>query len=70
MVIKLRSIGIDAIRRRFIKPELVEICTASKVEVTITSQNVRLGWVGKPKGMLQILFERGYIDPSSSLDLE
>ena len=24
------------------------------------------GWVGKPKGMLQILYERGFIDPSLS----
>ena len=23
-----------------------------------------LGWVGKPKGALQILFERGWIDPN------
>jgi len=32
--------------------------------VTIPSKNIKPGWCNKPKGMLQILFERGWIDRS------
>jgi hypothetical protein len=34
------------------------ICT------TVEEQKVKEGWLGKPKGMLQVLWERGWIDSS------
>jgi hypothetical protein len=34
------------------------ICT------TVEEQKVKEGWLGKPKGMLQVLWERGWIDLS------
>ena len=38
-------------------------CRQAGVPVEITTEEVTEGWEGKPKGMLQILFERGFIDP-------
>jgi hypothetical protein len=28
------------------------------------TKSIKEGWVGKPKGMLQVLWERGFIDPA------
>ncbi len=33
------------------------------IPVQITMPEITEGWEGKPKGMLQILFERGFINP-------
>ncbi len=30
----------------------------------MTTETILEGWSGKPKGMLQILWERGFIDPA------
>jgi hypothetical protein len=39
---------------------------AHKNDISIWKQkeDIDYGWMGKPKGMLQILWERGFIDPS------
>jgi len=58
----LRVAGVDTTTRRFLKPELIELCIANNIPITIPSQNIKPGWCNKPKGMLQILFERGWID--------
>ena len=62
MIIELRSIGVDTTRRKFLKPELTELCTQNKNGINVTSQNMRQVWCGKLKGMLQILFKRGFIN--------
>jgi hypothetical protein len=38
-------------------------CSALDLPVTYTEEKILEGWVGKPKGSLQVLYERGWIDP-------
>jgi hypothetical protein len=38
-------------------------CKALDLPITGTEEKIREGWVGKPKGSLQILYERGWVDP-------
>jgi hypothetical protein len=53
------------VRAKGNRDELVkELCLQNDVPTEITMQKVKEGWVGKPKGMLQILWERGFIDPA------
>jgi hypothetical protein len=40
----------------------VALCGQRNISVTIEEQNVKEGWLGKPKGMLQIVWEPGWID--------
>jgi hypothetical protein len=39
-------------------------CKGLDLPTTSTEDNIIEGWVGKPKGSLQILYERGWIDPN------
>jgi len=41
---------------------LRDLAVANNIELTVTARKVHEGWVGKPKGMFQILWERGWID--------
>lgn len=43
---------------------LQKLATKHGIPITYQFQKKRQGWLGKPKGMLQILFERGFIDPT------
>jgi hypothetical protein len=52
------------VRARGSREELVKLCKQNNVPHEISSYKIREGWAGKPKGMLQILWERGFIDPS------
>jgi hypothetical protein len=45
------------------KKELQKRCKEAGIPVQIAMQEITEGWEGKPKGMLQILFERGFINP-------
>jgi hypothetical protein len=40
----------------------VAICGQWNISITIKVQEVKDGWFGKPKGMLQMLWECGWID--------
>jgi hypothetical protein len=37
------------------------------IQLTYEEQTVKEGWVGKPKGALQILWERGFINPDKGI---
>jgi hypothetical protein len=41
------------------KQDLVALCGPPKIFTTVEEQKVKEGWLGKPKGMLQVLWERG-----------
>jgi hypothetical protein len=43
--------------------QLQEKTKALSLSVTYLKDVIREGWIGKPKGALQILYERGWIDP-------
>jgi hypothetical protein len=49
-------------RRGYSLKELVEIATANNIAVENEQDKVEPGWVGKPKGIFQVLHERGWID--------
>ena len=46
------------------KALVAQLCEVNGLPVVERVEIVHEGWVGKPKGMLQILWERGFIDTS------
>ena len=60
----LRQSGYDTTKQRYRKEDLVALCGQRNLPITIEEQEIKEGWLGKPKGMLQILWERGWIDSS------
>ena len=50
------------VRKYYHKEELQEIAQKYNIDLTYNHQQVIEGWVGRPKGMLQVLWERGFID--------
>jgi hypothetical protein len=57
----LAAIGVVA---KGTRDQLAKVCEQNNLPVQDTTEIIKDGWVGKPKGMLQVLWERGYIDPS------
>ena len=41
---------------------MIYLCLKNNIPVKLSSKKVRNGWNGASKGMLQILYERGFID--------
>ena len=62
LLVELRKSGVDTTKRRFLKTELITLCAQHSIPIFVDEMNVEPGWFNKPKGMLQILFERGWID--------
>jgi hypothetical protein len=60
----LRQSGYDTTKQRYLKEDLLALCGQRNLPTTVEEQGVKEGWLGKPKGMLQILWERGWIDSS------
>ena len=58
---ELRMKGYD-VRGHCGKEELSELATKYNIELTSDVEVVEEGWLGKPKGLLQVLLERGWID--------
>ena len=64
LLIELRKNGVDTTMKRFLKHELVALAIKNNIPVTYTQVDITKGWVNQPKGMLQILWQRGFIDAS------
>ena len=45
------------------KKELQRLCSRNDVPIETSTMGIVEGWEGKAKGMLQMLFERGRINP-------
>mmetsp|Transcript_33708 Transcript_33708/g.81727 ORF Transcript_33708/g.81727 Transcript_33708/m.81727 type:complete len:222 (+) Transcript_33708:463-1128(+) len=58
---RLRAIGKDA---NGTKKDLQKRCEDNEIAISEMRRKVKEGWMGKPKGMLQVLWERGFIDPT------
>jgi hypothetical protein len=58
---ELHQSGYDTTTQRYLKEDLVALCGPRNISMTIEEQKVKEWWLGKPKGMLQILWERGWI---------
>ena len=62
LLIDLRKSGFDTTKRRYLKGDLVDICKTQNIPIKYFDGDFIPGWMGKQKGMLQVLYERGYID--------
>ena len=54
--------GVDTSKKRFLKDELVTLCLNNNIATSTETVIVQKGWCNSPKGMLQIMYERGYIN--------
>ena len=61
LVKELKIVGVKNPKGTIAK--LQEMAEARNLPLSYEEEIVIEGWVGKPKGSLQILFERGWIDP-------
>ena len=62
LLIILRSNGVDTTNRRYLKVELENMCTERNISSQTSTNIITPGWVNTPKRLLQMLFERGFID--------
>ena len=62
LLIELRKKGYDTTKKRYLKPELITICNSNDISITKDVRKKTEGWLNQPKGMLQVLYERGFID--------
>ena len=54
--------------RNLRKPELLELCRQKELETKVTEPKLLSnGWAGKPKGIIQALWETGWINPEHSV---
>lgn len=51
------------IHAKGVKKKIVELATAAGIDLKKSFEKILPGWVDEPKGMLQVQFERGNIDP-------
>ena len=63
LICKLKEFGLSDPRGS--KKELQDLCKSLNITISVTEPDILEGWVGKPKGALQLLFERGWIDPDN-----
>ena len=49
-------------RRSYRLPELQRIATARDINLKVKERKIIDGWIGKPKGLLQVLWETGWIN--------
>ena len=61
LITNLKSIGIPD--PKGLKPTLQALCTRNGLPLTCTENVIIEGWVNKPKGAMQILYEHGWLDP-------
>jgi hypothetical protein len=54
--------GHDTTKQRYLKADLLALCGQRNILVTVEECQVKEGWLGNPKGGLQILWEHGWID--------
>ena len=47
--------------------EVQAVATQYGIPLTYERPKIQEGWLNKPKGMMQVLWERGWIDPSKSV---
>ena len=62
LIDRLKNSGITKITGT--KKELQELCQSNNIPITSNEDIILEGWVNKPKGAIQILFERGWLDPN------
>ena len=59
-----QGLGKQALLNMHVK-DLQEKATALSIEIErIVTSKLQKGWYGKPTGMLQVMWERGFVDES------
>jgi hypothetical protein len=58
LLVNLRNSGFDATSQRFLKNDLVEICTSWNIPTCIREEDSIPGWLHALKGRFQMLHER------------
>jgi len=58
ILVDLRTKGVDTTRRRFLTQELIDLCVQHHVPTVTKELNIEQ----TPNGMLQILYEHGWMD--------
>jgi hypothetical protein len=59
---ELGPLGVLNDRCQYRLAELQQIASDKNLDVRVERTRERKGWVGQPKGLLQVLWERGWID--------
>ena len=49
-------------RQSYIKEQIHNLARQHNIPLRVQEQKIRPGWCSKSKGLLQILYERGYIN--------
>jgi len=63
LTVDLEAKGVDLQPgKTYTRKKLQEFASEKEIELKVTRPLIKEGWEGKPKGMLQILWERGWID--------
>jgi hypothetical protein len=60
LILELHGKGINTKGKN--KKELVAVCINNSIPINCEVPKIKEGWVGKAKGLLQVLWERGFID--------
>jgi len=61
---ELKSKGVF-VRGHCDREKMEKLAADNKIELTSRVEIVKEGWMGKPKGLLQVLWERGWIDENN-----
>ena len=62
MIDQLKAIGIA--NPKGCKSKIQQLCKRNNIPIKTSINNITEGWFNKPKGAFQMLFERGWINPS------
>ena len=62
LVAELRDYGLNLPQKKYTKKTITEFATANNLPLHVEEVVVSEGWIGKPKGLLQICRERGLLD--------
>lgn len=60
--LKARGVSLPKYKNKITKASLRDLAAANNIPLTVTTGKVDEGWIGKAKGMFQVLWERGWID--------
>ena len=67
LVEALEAAGVS-LQRNHTKKQLQGFATTHGIAHHVDKTGIRQGWEGKPKGLLQVLWERGFIDPTKTVN--
>ena len=67
LIDELSALNFQFDRQSYHLPELQEIATIRNIVLVVKEKKLVEGWVGKQKGLKQVLWETGWIDPSVPL---